>query len=111
MFRMKYQSVISVLLVLAGVAVQAAPSTFPVCIVGAGPSGLIAANKLEAKGQQVVVFDKRDSVGGKSQAYYDPYVPVHSKKPATNTDQRIEKMGATIRLVGFCSPMAHTLRA
>ncbi|KAJ5032533.1 uncharacterized protein L3040_009134 [Drepanopeziza brunnea f. sp. 'multigermtubi'] len=50
---------------------NATPYTFPVCIVGAGPAGLLAAKKLEAKGKKVVVFEKRQEVGGKCQAVYD----------------------------------------
>ncbi|KAF5350326.1 hypothetical protein D9758_012815 [Tetrapyrgos nigripes] len=44
---------------------------YPVCIVGAGPTGLAAAHALEAKNYSVVVFDKQPEVGGKSQAYND----------------------------------------
>lgn len=40
----------------------------PVCIVGAGPAGLSAAKALEDKGRDVVIFEKREAVGGKSQA-------------------------------------------
>jgi len=48
----------------------------PVCIVGAGPAGLIIANRLEAKGYETVIFEKEPEVGGKCQAYYDKsYVP------------------------------------
>jgi NADPH-dependent glutamate synthase beta subunit-like oxidoreductase len=48
----------------------------PVCIVGAGPSGLTVANRLEAKGYETVIFEKNPEVGGKCQAYYDEkYVP------------------------------------
>jgi monoamine oxidase len=43
----------------------------PVCIVGAGPAGLIAANKLESKGYQTVIFEKQPEIGGKCQAYYE----------------------------------------
>lgn len=43
----------------------------PVCIIGAGPSGLTAASKLEAKGIKAVVFDKQAELGGKCQSYYD----------------------------------------
>ncbi|KAI0341029.1 FAD/NAD-P-binding domain-containing protein [Trametopsis cervina] len=42
----------------------------PVCIVGAGPSGLTVAHELEAKGIQTVIFEKQDVVGGKCQAHY-----------------------------------------
>jgi flavin-dependent dehydrogenase len=48
----------------------AAPTINPVCIVGAGPAGLIAANRLESRGQQTVLFEKQVSVGGKCQAVY-----------------------------------------
>lgn len=55
--------------------VRAAPRpVLPVCIVGAGPAGLIAASKLEAKGQKIVLFEKQDEVGGKSQAIYEKQV-------------------------------------
>ena len=43
----------------------------PVCIIGAGPAGLIAAGKLETKGIKAVVFEKQPAVGGKCQSYYD----------------------------------------
>jgi heterodisulfide reductase subunit A-like polyferredoxin len=43
----------------------------PVCIIGAGPAGLIAASKLESKGYDVVIFDEQPEIGGKCQAYYE----------------------------------------
>ncbi|KAF2728726.1 FAD/NAD(P)-binding domain-containing protein [Polyplosphaeria fusca] len=43
----------------------------PVCIIGAGPAGLTAASRLEAKGIKSVIFDKQEELGGKCQAYYD----------------------------------------
>lgn len=43
----------------------------PVCIIGAGPSGLSAAAKLEEKGTKAMIFDKQAEVGGKCQAWYD----------------------------------------
>ncbi|RGP64459.1 FAD nad p-binding domain-containing [Fusarium longipes] len=43
----------------------------PVCIVGAGVSGLTAAKSLEAKGYKTVIFEKRDTVGGKCQSHYE----------------------------------------
>ncbi|PVI02015.1 FAD/NAD(P)-binding domain-containing protein [Periconia macrospinosa] len=42
----------------------------PVCIIGAGPAGLTAAARLEAKGIEAVVFDKQSELGGKCQSYY-----------------------------------------
>ena len=50
---------------------QAAPTDHPVCIVGAGPAGLTAANELESKGRKTIIFEKQAKVGGKCQAYYD----------------------------------------
>ncbi|KAI0799681.1 FAD/NAD-P-binding domain-containing protein [Irpex lacteus] len=46
-------------------------SADPVCVVGAGPSGLTIAHELEAKGYKTVVFDKQPEVGGKCQEFYD----------------------------------------
>jgi cation diffusion facilitator CzcD-associated flavoprotein CzcO len=43
----------------------------PVCIIGAGPSGLSAAARLEAMGIPAVIFDEQKEVGGKCQAWYD----------------------------------------
>jgi len=48
----------------------AKPTSSPVCIVGAGPAGLAAAKALEDKGKDVVVFEKKATVGGKCQAVY-----------------------------------------
>jgi NADPH-dependent 2,4-dienoyl-CoA reductase/sulfur reductase-like enzyme len=67
------------LLLLAALAtlVQATPTpppargADPVCIVGAGPAGLAAAKALEAKGLEVVLFEKRPDVGGKCQSQYE----------------------------------------
>jgi NADPH-dependent glutamate synthase beta subunit-like oxidoreductase len=50
--------------------VLAAPTNNPVCIIGAGPAGLTAAQKLESKGRKVVMFEKQAAVGGKCQAVY-----------------------------------------
>ena len=43
----------------------------PICIVGAGPTGLTTGHELEAKGYSTVIFEKQPEVGGKCQAYYD----------------------------------------
>ena len=69
---MKYISIFSFtapLLAFAALAL-AAPTNNPVCIVGAGPAGLIAANRLESRGYQTVLFEKQASVGGKCQVVY-----------------------------------------
>ena len=69
---MKYSSYIAATASLVGsirLAI-AAPTSNPVCIVGAGPSGLTAAHELESKGYKVVMFEKQAQVGGKCQAVY-----------------------------------------
>jgi monoamine oxidase len=48
-----------------------ASNAHPVCIVGAGPSGLTIAHELEAKQYSTVIFDSQPVVGGKCQAYYN----------------------------------------
>jgi heterodisulfide reductase subunit A-like polyferredoxin len=45
----------------------------PVCIVGAGPSGLTVANKLQATRLETVIFEKNSGVSGKCQAYYNEF--------------------------------------
>ena len=66
-------------IILSCIAASAVTFTWavdPVCIVGAGPAGLTVANRLEAKGYEIVIFEKNPEVGGKCQAYYDKlYVP------------------------------------
>lgn len=43
-----------------------------VCVIGAGPSGLVAARELRKEGHAVVVLEQNDDVGG--QWLYDPNV-------------------------------------
>jgi hypothetical protein len=65
---------LSYLLIAIGAAAHvghASRSESPVCVVGAGPAGLAAAHALESKGQDVVIFEKQATVGGKSQVVYD----------------------------------------
>lgn len=49
----------------------AASAAYPVCIVGAGPSGLTVAHELESRGVSTVIYDSNVEVGGKCQSYYD----------------------------------------
>lgn len=63
----------AVLLPFATARTYRGDNSLPVCIVGAGPSGLTAAKALEDKGREVVVFEKRATVGGKCQSYYNKY--------------------------------------
>ncbi|KAF2747293.1 FAD/NAD(P)-binding domain-containing protein, partial [Sporormia fimetaria CBS 119925] len=59
-------------LALLSLTAHARPiDTPPVCIIGAGPSGLTAASKLEEKGVRAIIFDKQPDLGGKCQSYYD----------------------------------------
>ncbi|KAL4955403.1 hypothetical protein BDW69DRAFT_182601 [Aspergillus filifer] len=44
-------------------------SPLPVCILGAGPSGLSAAHTLESLGRNVIIFEKQATVGGRAQNY------------------------------------------
>lgn len=43
-----------------------------VCVIGAGPSGLVAARELRKEGHKVVVFEQNHDIGG--QWLYDPNV-------------------------------------
>ncbi|CAG7562544.1 unnamed protein product [Fusarium equiseti] len=52
-------------------AVATPKSKSTVCIVGAGVSGLTAAKALEDKGYKTVIFEKKDTVGGKCQSHYE----------------------------------------
>ncbi|KAM0203935.1 hypothetical protein ACHAQI_010271 [Fusarium lateritium] len=64
---------LSFIVALASLANAAATSKArpPICIVGAGVSGLTAAKALEDKGYKTVIFEKRDTVGGKCQSHYE----------------------------------------
>ncbi|OCK73380.1 FAD/NAD(P)-binding domain-containing protein [Lepidopterella palustris CBS 459.81] len=56
---------------VSGVYAWPAKSHPPVCIVGAGPSGLIAASELQKKGYETVIFEKQPEIGGKCQTHYE----------------------------------------
>ncbi|KAM0228259.1 hypothetical protein ACHAP5_011992 [Fusarium lateritium] len=64
---------LSFIVALASLANAAATSKArpPICIVGAGVSGLTAAKALEDKDYKTVIFEKRDTVGGKCQSHYE----------------------------------------
>lgn len=57
-------------IVLSASLALARSTSSPVCIVGAGPAGLASAKVLEDKGKDVVIFEKKATVGGKCQAVY-----------------------------------------
>ncbi|KAF4334937.1 FAD NAD(P)-binding domain protein [Fusarium beomiforme] len=67
---MRFLSLIAILPSLANAATASKPQ-HPICIVGAGVSGLTAAKALEDKGHKTVIFEKRDTVGGKCQSHYE----------------------------------------
>lgn len=67
---MRLFSLIAILASLANAAATSKPQP-PVCIVGAGVSGLTAAKALEDKGYKTIIFEKRDTVGGKCQSHYE----------------------------------------
>jgi cation diffusion facilitator CzcD-associated flavoprotein CzcO len=58
-------------LLLCSHIVLTTSTELPVCIVGAGASGLSAAHALEALGRRTVIFDAKDTVGGNAQNYYE----------------------------------------
>uniref|UniRef100_A0A0C4BL30 Amine oxidase domain-containing protein n=1 Tax=Fusarium oxysporum (strain Fo5176) TaxID=660025 RepID=A0A0C4BL30_FUSOF len=63
-------SLIAILASLSNAAATSKPQP-PICIVGAGVSGLTAAKALEDKGYKTVMFEKRDTVGGMCQSHYE----------------------------------------
>jgi hypothetical protein len=50
-----------------------AESVVDICIIGAGPSGIQAAYTAEESGYTVAVFEKEDTVGGKTTTTVDPH--------------------------------------
>lgn len=56
------------MLLLSAVALPA-PEAERVCVLGAGPSGVVAAYRLENRGYDVAVLDKNDYVGGRTYTY------------------------------------------
>lgn len=59
---------------VVGSAITLSVAADPVCIVGAGPAGLTIANRLESKGYHTIIFERRDTVGGKCKAYHEGQV-------------------------------------
>ncbi|CAN0896047.1 Flavin-containing monooxygenase FMO GS-OX-like 9 [Linum grandiflorum] len=53
-----------------------------VCVIGAGPSGLVAARELRKEGHRVVVFEQKHDVGG--QWLYDP--KIENENPLGKTE-------------------------
>lgn len=67
---MKLYFLVTAVASLANAAAAPKPKD-PVCIVGAGVSGLTAAKALEDKGYKTVIFEKKNTVGGKCQSHYE----------------------------------------
>src|SRR5688572_30185886 len=51
-------------------------SSFDVAIIGAGVSGLIAAQKLSAAGLSIALIEARDRIGGRIHSIADPLFPL-----------------------------------
>ena len=51
---------------------QDGKETHPVCLFGAGPSGLTVASELQAKNISYMIFEKEGFIGGRAQKYIDP---------------------------------------
>ncbi|KAF9254773.1 FAD/NAD(P)-binding domain-containing protein [Marasmius fiardii PR-910] len=64
-------------------------TTYPVCIIGAGPTGLSAAHALEDKKYTVIVFEREQEVGGKCQSYYtsSDHTTFHAMGPILISNQ------------------------
>lgn len=53
--------------------VNIGPGSHPVCILGAGPSGLSVASELQNKHIPYIIFEKSNEVGGKAINYKGIY--------------------------------------
>jgi monoamine oxidase len=53
-----------------------------VIIIGAGASGLAAANILSAAGSNVVILEGRDRIGGRIETLHDPAWPLPIERGA-----------------------------
>ncbi len=68
---MAFQTLILYLTVfLHSVYARFVTGKLPVCIVGAGTTGVTIAHGLESEGYKTVIFDRQPEVGGKCQAFY-----------------------------------------
>jgi 2,4-dienoyl-CoA reductase-like NADH-dependent reductase (Old Yellow Enzyme family)/thioredoxin reductase len=79
-------------------AIKPAPRKKKVLVVGAGPSGMEAARVADLRGHQVILFEKRDRVGG--QLHYAS--SAHHKKEFEEVirflEVQLKKSGVNIRL-------------
>ncbi|CAK7323256.1 unnamed protein product [Dovyalis caffra] len=68
-----------------------------VCVIGAGPSGLVAARELIKEGHTVAVLEQRYDVGG--QWLYDPNVEIEDPLGKNNFLQVHSSIYASLRLI------------
>ncbi|XP_051115863.1 flavin-containing monooxygenase FMO GS-OX-like 9 [Andrographis paniculata] len=77
--------------------VSAKPSPKKVCVIGAGPAGLVAARELRKEGQAVVVLEQSHDVGG--QWLYDADVQDEDPMPSPGTFLKVHSsIYASLRL-------------
>ncbi|KAL7161265.1 hypothetical protein ACSBR2_041835 [Camellia fascicularis] len=77
-----------------------------VCVVGAGPSGLVAARELKREGHNVVVFEQNHDVGG--QWLYNPNVENEDPLGRDNTLEVHSSVYASLRLFTPREAMGYT---
>ncbi|XP_028080666.1 flavin-containing monooxygenase FMO GS-OX-like 8 [Camellia sinensis] len=77
-----------------------------VCVVGAGPSGLVAARELKREGHNVVVFEQNHDVGG--QWLYNPNVENEDPLGRDNTLEVHSSVYASLRLFTPREVMGYT---
>ncbi|XAR50007.1 hypothetical protein NMG60_11004210 [Bertholletia excelsa] len=68
-----------------------------VCVVGAGPSGLVAARELRKEGHEAVVFEQNHDVGG--QWLYDPNVDSEDVLGKGTTREIHSSVYASLRVI------------
>jgi dihydropyrimidine dehydrogenase (NAD+) subunit PreT len=67
-----------------------------IAVIGAGPSGLVCAGELAARGYAVTVFDERQEVGGLVRYAIAPYRQV--REPLPREAQALARLGVEFRL-------------
>ncbi|KAF8089545.1 hypothetical protein N665_0502s0012 [Sinapis alba] len=68
-----------------------------VCVIGAGPSGLVSARELKKEGHKVVVMEQNDDVGG--QWLYQPNVEEEDPLGKTKTLKVHSSIYSSLRLI------------
>jgi dihydropyrimidine dehydrogenase (NAD+) subunit PreT len=75
---------------------HAAPTTFSVAVIGAGPAGLACAGELAARGHAVTVYDERREPGGLVRYAIAPYRQLN--EPLPEETALVRALGARIEL-------------